>query len=809
MYTFKVVNHPTQDLKQPQILLQTAHGKKYLFGKNPEGLQRSFNEQKIGLNSLNTIFLSGELNWENLGGFPGMILTLSDRGNKNLDVYHGNPLLNYVISTWRYFVFRFGMNLNSKILNENNLLFEDDIMKVKAVNLIKSNDEIENESSSLMGKLTQIISKMFPLDVKANEPIPTENEDDLKKMYQSDPTLIEPYIHVKLPNPSPNNISTCYEIQLNSVRGKFNPIKAKELGIPKGPLFATLAKGLEITLPNGDIIQPTQVLAEQRLFKKILVIDIPSIDYIESAINYNWNEFGESKIGVIYHFLNEKIDLSEDSKYWKFINSFDDDVIHYISHPKYSPNSIIFKRSSLLILKLKSLQPNNYNLPESKDSKLKLKNFKNIKILLQGQSIQIESEIKSKLSESKIKYDNSNVQVQGLNPWEWLYNEKIIPLDSKISSKEQVLDLKSISKLTIDETKPLKDQVETITLGTGSALPSEYRNVTSNLVRIPFKDIDGSLKYRSILLDGGENTIGTLKRTLTEAQIPQYFKELKLIYLSHLHADHHLGIMSIVNEWFIHNKDSNDKLYLVTPWQYNHFVNEWIKVENNSIEDLNKIEYISCEDFLQSKSRQEIKQIEFDDYQSGNYENERLTTVRNFPKISQLYQDLGIKKFSTCRAYHCPWAYSVSINFQLNEQEFFKISYSGDTRPNFLMFAENIGKNSDLLIHEATLSNDLSEEAKKKKHCTINEAIEVSNAMEADNLILTHFSQRYPQLPEISNNVKINSNYCFAFDSMIVRLDEIKNQKLIFKDLEKIFKFAKEEELENENEIEDEEMNYK
>lgn len=57
----------------------------------------------------------------------------------------------------------------------------------------------------------------------------------------------------------------------------------------------------------------------------------------------------------------------------------------------------------------------------------------------------------------------------------------------------------------------------------------------------------------------GENTLGTMMRNFghnNKEQLIKIFEELSLIHLSHLHADHHLGIISIINKWFEINIDS-------------------------------------------------------------------------------------------------------------------------------------------------------------------------------------------------------------------------------------------------------------
>lgn len=52
-----------------------------------------------------------------------------------------------------------------------------------------------------------------------------------------------------------------------------------------------------------------------------------------------------------------------------------------------------------------------------------------------------------------------------------------------------------------------------------------------------------------------------------------------------------------------------------------------------------------------------------------------------------------------------------------------------------------------LLVHEATFDDSMSDDAVKKKHCTVREALDVARQMRARDVVLTHFSQRYPKLP--------------------------------------------------------------
>jgi hypothetical protein len=76
-------------------------------------------------------------------------------------------------------------------------------------------------------------------------------------------------------------------------------------------------------------------------------------------------------------------------------------------------------------------------------------------------------------------------------------------------------------------------------LGTASAIPSKYRNVSGTLV---------SVKGSNILLDCGEGTYGQLCRRFGN-DVSKILRDLHTIFISHLHADHHLGVFTILIEW--------------------------------------------------------------------------------------------------------------------------------------------------------------------------------------------------------------------------------------------------------------------
>lgn len=82
------------------------------------------------------------------------------------------------------------------------------------------------------------------------------------------------------------------------------------------------------------------------------------------------------------------------------------------------------------------------------------------------------------------------------------------------------------------------DDLKVTPLGTGSAVPSKYRNVSSTLLHLP----GGAYA----LLDAGEGTWGQLARRFGEKGAEDVLRELKFIFISHMHQDHHAGLVKIM-----------------------------------------------------------------------------------------------------------------------------------------------------------------------------------------------------------------------------------------------------------------------
>ncbi|CAD8043430.1 unnamed protein product [Paramecium primaurelia] len=234
-------------------------------------------------------------------------------------------------------------------------------------------------------------------------------------------------------------------------------------------------------------------------------------------------------------------------------------------------------------------------------------------------------------------------------------------------------------------------------LGTASMRPNKYRNVSGILV----KQLNSA-----IILDCGEGTYHQL-----QVQNNFDFTQKILIWISHVHCDHNLGIASLLQNC--------NNVYLLVP----QIMIPWL---------------VQIIEFYQIKNQIHICYIP---YQNYNLEQEFINQNAKLQKFNEInleqLQDLFDIQLKYVNVDHCPQAYGLRINFKDGSS----ISYSGDTRPcqQFVQLSQNV----DLMIHEATFTDNLQQNAINRKHSTIREAVESAILANAKTLILTHFSQRY------------------------------------------------------------------
>jgi len=313
--------------------------------------------------------------------------------------------------------------------------------------------------------------------------------------------------------------------------------------------------------------------------------------------------------------------------------------------------------------------------------------------------------------------------------WKAMEEENTAMLDSSgcIEKVKQILEeCNSSSPMPIDDKSNNNSMGgEILFTGTGSAVPCKHRNVSGIYVRMK--------NDNALLLDVGEGTIGQLLRAKQhqehrgESNLSEIITKIKAVWISHPHADHHLGILRLLEE---RKKLLGDKdpLVLIGPPNILGFLRDY---------------ELAVPELADSYLFLDCRTISTKDNVRGRF-------PPNEAALNRLKEDLGITSSKAIPVAHCAHSYAVIFY----GTSFGSIAYSGDCRPsrNFAREAYN----ADILIHEATFADGMEADAVVKRHCTAGEALMVGRDMNAKTTILTHFSQRYPKIPVMQTNDKKN-----------------------------------------------------
>ncbi|CAG8487437.1 10121_t:CDS:10 [Ambispora gerdemannii] len=773
----------------PSVIVHfdTRAPQRYLFNCG-EGTQRVCLENKVRLPKLQNIFTTRVV-WETLGGLPGMLLSMADAGIPNARILGGENLTHFLVAT-RSFIVRSTMSVETLEFPEDGMEFKDDNLAIKAVLLcpesLHQSIKYDNDSSSSTAEISlpqkrshdsaslehseqqksssleykkKVLSLMFNQSQRQNtgqQPkkrrreeeavfeIPSKEETitigetaatSSSTNINSEKSLSDQRRELfsqRLPKARKSSTSVAYICKGPDYKGKFNPQAAKALGLPPGPLYARLVNGTSVTAPDGSIVHPHQVLSGARGGFIFIIVDIPSVDYIPSLIanrDLSPHQTSEEEMepGVVIHMLGNGV--LEDERYRTWMKKFGENTQHIIANEEYCPQRLIFNYAGKSQYKLSKLDPTHFRIPFYSNEPLK--DFKEDDRNVDKRRFHPVPDLPQKFATS------APLLVYDMEPKPKLDATQIPPLFDLQDPQSPVIKSVNYLREYLAIAQQLREEFDTnkmpptnipghdvtvTTLGTGSSAPSKYRN------------------------DVGEGTYGTLIRLFGPLSRKSYdgmmtleecIKGLKCIFISHLHADHHLGTMRILTKWNELNKGNPDsRLSIVAPGRLLKWLDEYNDIEYFGFP---RMQFIDNREILPNRR---------------SYNNK---------KVENLKTDLGLKDITSVEVIHCPSAYGISLQ-HLNG---WKLVYSGDTRPCDNLI--RVGKNATLLIHEATFENDLIEDALGKRHCTTSEAVKVSERMNAQSTLFTHFSQRYPKVPVFTD---AHNRIGISFDLMQFRLGE-------------------------------------
>ncbi|KAE9385771.1 hypothetical protein BT96DRAFT_928646 [Gymnopus androsaceus JB14] len=292
-----------------------------------------------------------------------------------------------------------------------------------------------------------------------------------------------------------------------------------------------------------------------------------------------------------------------------------------------------------------------------------------------------------------------------------------------------------------------------ITLGTGSAVPGKYRNVSATVIQIP--------NHGNILLDCGEGTWGQLCRYFgTETSslctssgptentasssssspptqnVYQFLRDLKCIYVSHVHADHHLGVAQLLAMRKKLHPAPTHPCYLVTLRPVHLYLREL-----SDLEDLGLVYGDEDASFNSNSNKNGVIPIlspalhwkQADSYVSGFWNvggtEEWLDMARSRANAADMCRSLGLKSFFSVDVRHRTRCYGAVIR----SEDGWSVVFSADTTP------------SDSLVY--------AQMAAQKAHSTVGQAITIgTRSNEGVQYSPYHFSARQPKIPhQIAN----------------------------------------------------------
>ena len=826
----EIASVPTVDTPGTCIVFQ--HDKRsYTFGRVAEGSQRAFGNRKISITRTEHIFLSGSIDWSQVGGLIGYILTVGNaneatkvarrqqnsdrqkRGKEPLEdnttpiEIHGGHNLSHAIASTRAAIFRQTARVKvNEIRNDvrgatpENIEpdWQDDAVRVWTIPVQRarsssprkrrrlspaSETEATTETTAKVSRgqspsasqlsdpvFSQMLIESFMFngsqqaptviasragDLRPGEgallqkgtsqaygPYNGPRGEECSDAQESDQTVwVFPRpgegkaettggrtigaATLPLPSTTYSDTSMSYIIKCHDRRGKFDPVTAQSFGV-KPINFKHLVAGKTVMGENGVEVTPDMVLGEQKSGHGIIVADIESQDFLDAFMDRpEWaNNTLMGNIVMMYWILGPG--LAQDPKIQQFVKKHSK-IKHVLCAPEACPNMLSNPSAAQMQMKLRRLDADRFPLLQY-DNTVQYpapSSGSNIELGRIGKKVQIMPRI--------IANDDATAAFEDLVRASQEVDQDILEL-------ARAAELKSKSAEFLEEVRKEQQDIpnqdaEVVALGTGSSIPGKYRNVAGTLIRVP--------NVGTYLLDAGEGTLGQIKRLFSPDDVTDILRTLKCIVISHLHADHHMGVPSLIKAWYEQSlrDDSKSKLAISCVGRYRQFLNEVSLMEDFG-----------------------YHRLVFPSFEMGD------KSVEIVPAANLSSGIFGLSSIKRIPVSHCWRSYGT----QLELTSGLRIAYSGDCRPSTL-FAEEC-RGAHLLVHECTFDDDMVSHAIAKKHSTMAEALGVSRQMGARKTLLTHFSQRYIKTASLkqANDGSEVQNVLLAFDFMKVKLGDFR-----------------------------------
>ncbi|KAI9184122.1 hypothetical protein H9P43_003175 [Blastocladiella emersonii ATCC 22665] len=549
-----------------------------------EGTQRFAVEHKIRLPKLKNIFLT-RFHWDTVGGLPGMMLTLSDAAQESASKgpihVHGPPNTTRFMASLRHFIY-------------------PNAMQFRVCERADSHDVVAAHNDENLAVQTVLLRPAAATDAAdgngSDQRARAEQSDELAARYvrwlQGSKELI--------PKGGSGAIlgrhvdcTVAYVLRGPEVRGKFDVQKARALGLKPGPIFGQLMRGENVTLPDGTVIRADQVVGPSRPGQIFVVLDLPTPAHAAAAhasAELRALTSAATDGALVFHMLGRDVGTSpEFTQYVADAACFAKSTRHFVLDAAATGQPPSFASVGVAQTMLHTFAPEyfpSYKTAGGDASALQLLTSKGAasgSVLIAQPLTDVQVEPKFAVAPMEPAERNNLAAVA----------EKILAAEAANKPKSAALLKTATAAARAPVTEDDGDWV-VVPLGTGSAIPSKFRNVSSTLVSTP---------AGPILMDCGEGTLGQLARlvpvdvsdapatALVEFRHPtlqHLLDSLKLIFVSHLHADHHLGLTRLLAH-------TAHPVTIVGPWRLWNFLRE---IDSVHPVGLHRITFVDAEDVL-------------------------------------------------------------------------------------------------------------------------------------------------------------------------------------------------------------------
>lgn len=223
----------------PRCVYLSASNKSYIFNCG-EGMQRLAHEHKYKLIKLENVFITAAT-WDNLGGVPGMLLTLQDAGVPKISM-HGPEGIVEIFDAIKRFVLLQELKIHEETCNESQL-YTDQVMSVSYIPIVKSS--MQKVESINIGKEVVDDINYYDYSRNSNGKRTSDRIGEKSKARKIEQKSSDQGIISKVMS---------YVCKLHPRPGTLSLEKCVEKGVKPGPMLGQLKAGQDITLPDGTVV---------------------------------------------------------------------------------------------------------------------------------------------------------------------------------------------------------------------------------------------------------------------------------------------------------------------------------------------------------------------------------------------------------------------------------------------------------------------------------------------------------------------------------------------------------------------------